>query len=525
VNHQVLVPGRFPKSRGRRVGTVAQRTMNGLILDMDRDADLKPGDGVVFDESHPEQDESGGRIYNVRPQGRGRVLIELGRHDVRPANVAIGALVWKTDDPAVNKRLEQSFAKDRVVHRTPVDARVFARTGDTLKLTLTDGTHTVTVDSETALPKADQYPATERLLRDQLGMLATTPFALRELSCTIQDDPVTPKSLLADVRRRAVEQLIERRKRAHAVNQGISWHGFSTRDSATEEETRVGNDKPLLHVMARTVEQVEALLAMDERPATIACDFEDVRRYKIAVDLCRAAGVTCAVATMRIVKPGEEGWLKQIESSNPDQILVRNLASIEYFKAAVPHVPLIGDYSLNVANHLTAQVFKDAGLLRVVPSYDLNWRQMSAMLSQFDPSFFECVIHQHMPMFHMEHCVFAHTLSSGKDYRDCGRPCETHQVDLKDRMGQPHPLIPDAGCRNTLYNAAAQSGAEFFPKMRDLGIVHYRVELLREKKDAVAPLIGKYRDILTGRTEAAAAVRTLKVLNQLGVTRGTLDRE
>jgi U32 family peptidase len=163
--------------------------------------------------------------------------------------------------------------------------------------------------------------------------------------------------------------------------------------------------------------------------------------------------------------------------------------------------------------------------VRMVPSYDLNWRQLVAMLGRFDPSRFECVIHQHIPMFHMEHCVFAHTLSNGKDYHDCGRPCETHQVDLRDRVGQPHPLIPDVGCRNTVFNAQAQSAAEYVPRMLDLGIRHFRVELLREKPDEVKPLLDRYAEVLTGKTDSISALRSLRVLNQLGVTRGTLDRE
>ncbi len=522
VDHQMLVPGRFPKSRGRYVGTVVQAARTGFIVAIENDVDLKPGDGIVFDEGHPDRDEAGGRVYAVRPHARGRVLVELGRNDVQPSDVSLNALVWKTDDPVVKKRLEQSYAKDRVVHRTPIDINVVARTGEPLKLTITDGTHDAAVESPEPLKPADQYPATERLLRDQLGMLLSTPFELRNIDCTIEASPVTPKPLLADVRRRAVEMLIERRKRAHSISAsycGLPAHTISEKSRGPEAHSTE------LHVMARTPEQVQALLDMPERPASIYCDFEDVRRYTIAVDLCRQAGVPIAVATMRIVKAGEEGWLKQILDAQPDQILVRNLAAIEYFKEVAPHLPLIGDYSLNIANELTAAIFRDAGLVRVVPSYDLNWRQMSGMLSKFDPGFFECVVHQHMPMFHMEHCVFAATLSNGRDYRDCGRPCETHKVDLKDRMGQPHPLIPDAGCRNTLYNAAAQSAAEFVPRMRDLGIARFRVELLRETAADVASLVEKYRDIVHGHADATAVVRSLRVLNQLGVTRGTLDRE
>ena len=47
-------------------------------------------------------------------------------------------------------------------------------------------------------------------------------------------------------------------------------------------------------------------------------------------------------------------------------------------------------------------------------------------------------------MFHMEHCVFCTFLSNGTSYKNCGRPCERHHVQLRDRVGQLHPLLADA---------------------------------------------------------------------------------
>jgi len=279
--------------------------------------------------------------------------------------------------------------------------------------------------------------------------------------------------------------------------------------------------------MTRNLDQLEATLAFDHdlRPAMVYCDFEDIRRYKRAVELARAANMPIGLATLRVIKPGEEGLLRQILDCQPDAVLVRNLAALSFYREVAPNLPQIGDYALNIANELTAQIFADAGIVRIVPSYDLNWKQLAAMVSRSRPEQFEVVIHQHMPMFHMEHCVFAHTLSNGKDYRDCGRPCDRHQVDLKDRVGQPHPLIPDVGCRNTVFNAQAQSAAEFIPQMLDLGLRHFRVEVLREKGEEVAPLLDRYAEVITGRAEPKSTVRSLRVLNQLGVTRGTLDHE
>ncbi len=115
VDHQKLVTARFPKSRGRRVGLVERVTGVSVVVRVEPGAPaLRPGDGVVFDEGHPEQDEQGGRVFVVKEPGRGLVEIELGRGDVNLRAIAPGAIVWKTDDPAIRKRLEHSFSRDVV---------------------------------------------------------------------------------------------------------------------------------------------------------------------------------------------------------------------------------------------------------------------------------------------------------------------------------------------------------------------------------------------------------------------------
>ena len=167
VNHQELVHARFPKSRGVKVGRVAGVTARGVIVEPENhrtakhgfvtDHSLKPGDGVVFDEGHPEQDEQGGRVSSVSPRSTGypRVNPQKGRHglvaratnglevafetgSVNLSAVSVGATVWKTDDPAVRRRLEGTFRRDRVARRVPVAAEVFANLGEPLTIVVRD---------------------------------------------------------------------------------------------------------------------------------------------------------------------------------------------------------------------------------------------------------------------------------------------------------------------------------------------------------------------------------------------------
>jgi putative protease len=255
----------------------------------------------------------------------------------------------------------------------------------------------------------------------------------------------------------------------------------------------------------------------------VYCDFEDVRRYREAVNYARAQSQAIGLATLRILKPGEEGLLSQIAHAGADAVLIRNLAALAYFQERASNTALIGDFSLNVANELTADLFFSEGMPRLTPSYDLNWEQLAALLGRSNAGRFEIVVHQHMPMFHMEHCVFAAMLSSGKDWRDCGRPCDRHKVSLRDRVGAEFPLAADTGCRNTVFNSVAQSAAEFIPRMLAAGVGHFRVELLRETPGEVGPLLERYSRVIAGLDSGRESWRQLRVLNQLGVTRGTLQ--
>src|SRR5205814_6897520 len=139
-----------------------------------------------------------------------------------------------------------------------------------------------------------------------------------------------------------------------------------------------------LTVLVRNLDQLDAVLSASPPVAAVYCDFEDVRRYKDAVPRAKAASIPIGLATLRILKPGEDGFQSPIVRAEPDIVLVRNLGSLEFFKGARPRAQLVGDFSLNVANELTADLFVREGLARLVPSYDLNWEQFAALVRNSD---------------------------------------------------------------------------------------------------------------------------------------------
>jgi len=536
INNQRLVHGRFGKKRGVCLGEIARVLRDGVVVKLE--GPLKPGDGVVFDAGTPEEKEEGGRIYEVRSaNGEGRsgnratrntqhVELRFAHGHLDFSRIHVGDKLWKTDDPELNRRLRRSFEGDAPKFQRPIEMEVHGIAGKPLTLIFRDEFGNVSkLESAMPLAKAEKLPLTDERLREQLGRLGGTPFKLGELKNFLASEVMLPVSELNRLRREAVAEL--ERQRAEPKRWRFAAADVSMRtgpEAGESVRTFISAATAQVIVLVRNLAQLEAALKCGATP--VYCDFENPRKYREAVAMARREQLETPnskreifVAPPRIFKTGEEWTLQQVRSCDADGYLVRNYDHLQFFAGD----RRVGDYSLNVANRLAAGYFKNRfGLERVTVSYDLNFQQLEALLQAAPPEWFEVTIHQHIPMFHMEHCVFCAFLSDGTDYTNCGRPCDRHDLKLRDRVGAEHPVKADVGCRNTVFNSLAQTGAEYVSRMLALGGRHFRVEFLNETPEQVARTISKYRQLLRGEIPGAQLWRELKLMNQLGVTRGQM---
>jgi putative protease len=538
INNQELAHARFGTKRGVLLGTVTRVGRDHVALQLV--APLKPGDGLVFDAGRPDEKEEGGRVYQVETR-QGESVLRFGQGDLDFNRIQPGQLIWKTNDPELDRRVRQSYEGDQIRFRRPLHLSLHGHAGAPLTIIARDEEgHVVQIDSTTPLAPAHKQPLSTERLRDQLGRLGGTPFELGLLENNLEGDVILAISELNELRRRLVTELGRLRAAPKRWQMNKAGAVAPYRPAAvTPAQGPLGamppTSDPELIVVIRHLHQLEAAWAAGAR--TIYCEFEDTKKYRDAVQQFRSlqAGASSSienrdskienlatlwVAAPRIFKPGEEWILKQVLSCEADGYLVRNYDHLQWFAGKRRR----GDFSLNVANPLTAGYFiNHHGLERVTASYDLNVAQLEALLQGAPPAWFDLTLHQHMPMFHMEHCVFCAFLSAGTDYKNCGRPCDQHDVRLRDRVGAEHPLKADAGCRNTVYNSRAQTGAEFADRLLALGARSFRIEFLNESGDELQRTVGRYRQLLRGEISGAELWREFKLINQLGVTRGQLE--
>ena len=183
---------------------------------------------------------------------------------------------------------------------------------------------------------------------------------------------------------------------------------------------------------------------------------------------------------------------------------------------------LIGDFSLNAANSISAAEYFSRGVSRLTPTHDLNAAQVADLARTAGADRFEAIAYQHLPVFHTEHCVFCRFLSTGTSYKDCGRPCEKHRVVLRDQSGRSHPVVADVGCRNTVFGAEAQEASQHLAAWMEAGIRHFRLEFAHETGEEVTRVTRAFQAALASEITFGDLQRTLKACAPGGVTQGSL---
>ena len=538
-DHQALVVATTPKHRGLALGRVREVRGRSVVIALDAEAGvrarLRPGVGLKFelvgrsDREHDPENAPGGPLFSVRPLGDDLVELGFGQPGPELDRVRPGDAVRLTGDPEIlrasERRLEQAVAG-----RISLDLELEGSAGTALRVTATarwlERTLVARRESKSPLEVARSEAGLERsLLIDKLGAFGGSPFRLGSVELPrLSPGLHLPVSELKALRRELVAELerqLEEPARALAPEPCVPALRAELALASSADEA-----EPAIVPLCRTAEQLEAVIASGFEPgAEVELDWMEMVGLAQAVERARRAGLRVTLATVRVQKPGEEAFDRRLAGLRPEGVLVRHWGALMHFArpaaqlAENTHACVVhGDFSLNVTNSLTALHLLGLGLASVTASHDLNRAQLLDLLRHVPRGRVAITLHHHIPTFHNSHCVYAHLLSSGRDYRTCGRPCEEHRLALRDYAGHEHPVVVDVSCRNTVFNALAQSAAPLVPDLLALGVRRFRVELVWERADQVTRTLAAYRKLLRGELSPAAALEAAAVQERYGVT-------
>ena len=522
VNHQDLVDGTFGSNRGLKIGQIQEVRKNSLIIASDKG--LEKGDGLLFASvSDPKKKETGAMIYDIRTLKNKRFEIYFQK-DFKLSVLKEGFNVYQTSSPKLAKNLSKSFTDKRSLLRRPINISLSAHIGQSLSIEVSLGEKLILVEAEGVL-EASKNPVKKESITKELSALTATPFICESPIIDLSTvPPFIPNKALKKLRQRAISELLE------AITYNKAYELNEVELPRSRAITKSSDLK--LRLLLREISQLKELLPLiknDQRISSILdfiiLDYEFGKDYQASLEILKEYGIKSAIATNRILKPGEYHHLKVLLRIKPDVILVRNLGALQYIKQNDPNQEMIGDFSLNIANSITADYLFSKGLKSLTPSYDLNKDQLLALVENSENKRFEVTIHQYMPSFHMEHCVYAAFLSNGKSFKDCGKPCEKHKVELHDNFGNKHFIKADSECRNTMYNATSISAPTLLKECEEIGVNLFRIEALHEDAKTIFSKLQAFTKLLDGQIEPNELNEQLGLHENYGLSSGQIFKE
>ena len=528
-----------PDNRGIPVGTVVGRERGALVIEVTEP--VKVGDGLGFE---PPQGTGGPTtgftVQAVRPVA-GRPNRQLVETQLR---VDAGWRVIRTSDGNLLERARASYAalgSELRARKTRLDVRVFGAAGTPLKAVFTADGESVTVRSEIELVPASKRALDRQLLREQLGRLGDTPFALAEIDeRALTAALFLPVSELNHLRQQAVEQLMLRRDWAEqarlaerheriesAVRELAAEPAFEPPRGAPpndESSPLAARDHhrpiagtlestPRFALSAQVFRVEDAELAAASGATEIVFDpflrhpAPPVARLRALNERLAAQGVAFRLRTPTIVRPEERPDIqKWLDADWP--VLSGHLGLVA--ELAREGRDVTGDYALNVMNQHTAAEIFALGARRVVLSVELTTDEMGQLVGPWHGQRFDAFLYGRPEGMTIEHCV----LSAAFDRvpTTCRDLCvKKHtNVELTDPAGYRFPVATDSACRNRLLHSRPVDGSEFLPRLWASGIRGYQL-VFNVVGDPIAALVAGYaaqlRALADGEAANAATVR------------------
>jgi len=508
-----------PDHRGEELGVVVGYERGELLLEVR--APVEEGDGLAFEPpatSGARGNETGFTVEGVRTlparDGRCRQAVATssrvpdGWRVVRSAAVSAlrraRASYQNRDDGAGNRRAR-------------LDVRVVGRAGSPLEIQFAAHGATAVARSDIPLATARQHALDAKQLREQLGRLGETQFALGAIDVSeLVGDLFIPVSELNRLRQTGAEQL----------SQVLGEQRRAARESRLARvQAELGQLEPFPSVPPAAIEQAglaadtcsveDAIAAADAGATEVSIDpflrhpAPPRSRVRALAERLGEQGITLRLRTPTIVRPEERAAFDRwLELGLP--VLTGHVGLLAELSASGHDV--VGDYALNCFNQHSAAVLLRNGTRRLTLSVELTTSEITHVVAPIGGERFDVLVYGRPEGMTLEHCVLSAAFD--REPTTCRDLCvQKHPlVTLTDPAGYTFPVATDTACRNRLLHSRPIEASEFLPRLWSAGIRHYRL-LFNLPGDPVSEVVARWRAALdairSGSPTPAPPVRAL----------------
>jgi U32 family peptidase len=515
-----------PDNRGHELGVVVANKGGEIIVEVT--APIHVGDGLGFEP--PGATAAGAIGFSVQ-----RVRTLASRAGVtRQAiaskrNVLHGWRVVRSSQLDLLNRARASYeslgAKTRA-DTIPLSVRVSGASGAPLKASFAADGVEIIVESRAVLARAHLRALDDERLRENLGRLGGTVFALQSLDTSgLASGLFLPVSELNHIRQEAIAGLQTRRERAEQARRDARSRAIQEAVAALPAR---GETAPEQFGLVAEVHRIDdARRAASAGATEIVFDpflrhpVPPVARIRSLADELNSSGISLRLRTPTIIRPEDyravEKWL-----ATELPLLSGHVGLACQLASAGRDVVL--DYAANCFNQHTAAEFFARGVRAVTSSVELSEAELREMVAPWNGRGFHVVVYGRPEGMTIEHCVLSAAFD--REPATCRDLCVSKHpgVSLTDAAGYTFPVATDSDCRNRLLHSRPIEASEFLPKIWKAGIRSYRL-IFNVPDEPVAELVGAYRSAIESLSRGDRSALTVpRALVGSRFTRGHFAR-
>ena len=251
--------------------------------------------------------------------------------------------------------------------RVPLELHFTAQTGKKMRLTVTDGSHTVTAESENTVEKALHLPLSEERASQSLRKTGNTPYTINNITMDIAPDAAASAASVNALRRKALESLDAAREICH--NYEIKPFDLKTVLVANE---KISSEN---RAFVRSLDFPESMRRMDKIFVDL---FGMADEKKLSVLLKEGYPIAVEVPCATFGNEKEVyARLKKLKDCGIHHLLAHNIAAV-YMGKELGYTVHAG-FGMNIVNSYTLQWAADYGIASAQLSIETELRQIERL--------------------------------------------------------------------------------------------------------------------------------------------------
>lgn len=395
-------------------------------------------------------------------------LVTVGDID---GSISPGDPVYKITDKALMQRARASYegksgTAEKALRKMGVSFHFSVGLDRPVSLKATDEEgNSVKKELDEVAEKALTKAITEEIVMAQLSKTGGTTFRVTACRVELEEGISIPLSKINELRRSALEELEELRRKGRRHPVTINWSlseivrkGGSTAASKSDRESLSEEETFLYFYQVNGKENIDS----------------SIRRIYVPYDAVLNGLYQDDDRVVPVIPNITKGWHDQNIRKNFDKIVaaslkkgiaIGNLGWIEPFVET--GIPVIGDYGLNLFNSMDFKLAGELGIKEAIISHEADPEEILAM--DFHGVIPEVVLKGKIPLMTSEHFPIG-------DINLCAEKDEQERFSLKDRKGQFYPILTNpADCRSVILSHKETNLLMWKDDLKKSGIKRFRI--------------------------------------------------